>query len=83
MRRMVNISKAENGFVVECEVPYKGEDKGEDNPCRPYGSYEKRYIATSAKQAAKTVEKILPLLDDKYTSEDEFDAAFTGAQKPE
>lgn len=78
MKKMLEIGKAENGYVVECRVPLKAK-KEKDMVCHP--SAEKQYIAEDTAGVAKIIEKIMPMLDEDFTSEDEFDAAFQKAAK--
>lgn len=83
MKRMLEIGQASNGFVIECRVPIKpAEKKGNKDmhECYP-GSSEKQYIAKDAAEVVKIIEKLMPMLDDKFSSEDEFDEAFTKAAK--
>ena len=81
MKRMLEIGSATNGFVIECRVPIKAKDKkkGESICCDYPGSSEKQYIAKDLAEVAALVGKLMPLLDDKFTSEEEFDAAFEKA----
>jgi hypothetical protein len=78
MRRMLEIGQATNGFVIECRVPIKAKDKekGKSLCCEYPGSSEKQYIAKDAAEVSELITKLMPLLDDKFTSEEEFDAAF-------
>ena len=80
---MVSIGAASNGFIVECHASIKPEKKKESKSvCECYpGSSEKQYIAKDAKEVVAIIEKLMPMLDDKFTSEEEFDAAFTEAAK--
>lgn len=84
MERMLGISKAENGYVVECHVPIKPEKKKEskDVIAEYPGSREKQYIAKDLDEVFSIVNKVMPMLDMDYKSEDEFDAAFHEAAKP-
>lgn len=83
MKRMLEIGVAENGFVVECRVPIKKKSKKESKEiCCDYpGSTEKQYIAKDAAEVTALVEKLMPLLDDEFSSEDEYDQAFDKATK--
>ena len=83
MKRMLEIGQASNGYVIECRVPIKPkESKSNKSLCECYpGSSEKQYIAKDAKEVVAIIEKLMPMLDDKFTSEEEFDAAFTEAAK--
>lgn len=78
---MIKICKAENGFVVECCVPFKPEKKGEaKNVVSDYpGSSEKKYIAKDAIEVAGLIQRLMPLLDEDYKSEEDFDTAFDKA----
>ena len=83
MKRMLEVGKAENGYVVECRVPIKKKEKSANKElCVDYpGSTEKQYIASDAKEVGTLIKKLMPMLDDEFTSEDEFDAAFEKATK--
>ena len=81
--RMVEVGKVENGFVVEVRVPYKPKkekEKGDCIECYP-GSSEKQYIAKSETEVGMLLTRLLLLLSEKYTSEEEFDKAFNEAAK--
>lgn len=81
MTRMLEIGQAANGYVVECRVPIKkSEKKNSDNMVSEYpGSCERQYIAKDAAEVSKIIEKLMPMLDESFTSEDEFDKAFSEA----
>jgi len=81
MKRMLEIGQASNGFVIECRVPIKPKEKknNEKMYCDYPGSSEKQYIAKDAAEVVKIIEKLMPMLDDKFTSEEEFDKAFDAA----
>ena len=81
MKRMFEIGQASNGYVIECRVPIKKESKKESKElveCYP-GSCEKQFIAKDIKEVSALIDKLLPMLDDTFTSEDAFDAAFEKA----
>jgi len=80
MNRMMEISSAENGFVVSCSVPLKPSKKkaGMEMSCC-CDSCGKQYIAKDAAEVCVLVAKLMPMLDMDYKSEDEFDAAFDKA----
>ena len=83
MEKMLGVSKAENGYVVECHVPIKPDKKKDGKAmcdCYP-GSSEKQYIAKDMDEVHSIIKKVMPLLDMDYKSEDEFDAAFGEASK--
>ena len=80
MNKMISVGKAANGYVVECCVPIKpGKEKEAEG--MPYcgGSREKQYIAKDAKAVAALIAKLMPMLDEEYTTEDDFDTAFDKA----
>jgi hypothetical protein len=81
MSRMVSVGKAENGFVVECCVPIKPQKKKEAEElmvcCE--GSREKQYIAKDAAEVGALIAKLMPMLEEDYTNEKDFDAAFDKA----
>lgn len=81
MKRMLEIGQATNGFVVECRVPIKKSEKKKSNEvCSEYpGSSEKQFVAKDAEEVVALITKLMPLLDDTFTSEDEFNAAFDKA----
>lgn len=79
MKKMLEIGKAENGYVVECRVPFKPKKDKENEPVMC--GAEKQYIAETTADVAKIIEKIMPLLDEDFSSEDEFDNAFGKAAK--
>ena len=62
-------------------MPIKPKEKANNKSmcdCYP-GSSEKQYIAKNAAEVVKIIEKLMPMLDEKYTTEEEFDAAFDEA----
>lgn len=82
MTRMIEISKATNGYVLECRVPLKLEAKPTKNMDICLGSSsscEKQYVVKDAKEVSALVNDIMPLLDGDYKSENEFDSAFAAA----
>ena len=77
LNRALSVCIAENGFVIEINVPIKSkEKKGEVEWDR---TQNKQYVVTNAAEIAPMIEKLVPLLDLEYTSEDEFDKAFDKA----
>ena len=75
---MVEIDKAENGYVIEVRVPLKEDAKSSpmmDSCCVE----EKKYVAKDAAEVIDLIEDILPLLDSEYTDESAFDKAFDKA----
>ena len=80
MDRCVEISGAKNGFVIGVNVPLKKDSKKSDKMmdcCSP--NVSKQYIAKDAAECADLISDILPLLDQDFKTEDEFDAAFDKA----
>ena len=81
MERMIGISKAENGFVVEVHVPLKPDNptKKNDMP-EPYpGGCDKQYLAKDASEVGSLVDKLMGMLDMEFKSEDDFTKAFKQA----
>ena len=83
MRKMVEIGRAENGYVIETYVPLKKKKDGDKEGPMPYyeseGSCEKKYVAKDIAEAVSVASTLLPMLDDEFSSEDEFDMAFKKA----
>lgn len=81
LSKMISVGKAANGYVVECCVPLKpGKGKEDDDmPTECYRSSEKQYIAKDEKAVAALIAKLMPMLDEEYTTEDDFDNAFDKA----
>lgn len=80
MERMLSVGKAENGYIIECEVPMKPEKKGSDKMiscCNPHCS--KQYIAKDEKEVAALIADMMPLLDMEHDNEESFDKAFNKA----
>ncbi len=83
MKRMLEVGQASNGYVVECRVPIKPAEKkkGAAVISEYPGSSEKQFVAKDAEEVVSLIEKLMPLLDDTFTSEDEFNVAFDKAAK--
>jgi len=81
MSRMLEVGKAVNGFVVECRCKIKPEKKADHKTlCCDYpGSSEKQYIAKDTKEVGLLIEKLMPMLEEEYDSEKDFDKAFEAA----
>jgi hypothetical protein len=81
--KMISVGKASNGFVIECRAPIKPDMKDDDKnmPCCVSESGEKQYIAKDAAEVVSLIEKLMPMLDDSFTTEEEFDVAFDKAAK--
>jgi hypothetical protein len=78
---MFEIGQAANGYVIECRVPIKSK-KREDakNMISEYpGSCEKQFIAKTMEDVSTLISKLLPMMDDSFNSEEEFDKAFDKA----
>jgi len=78
MKRMLEIGKAENGFVVECKVPIKPKNASDQAIWCDAG---KQYVAKDLVEVTELVGKLMPLLDGDFTSDEEFDAAYEKAVK--
>lgn len=78
---MVSIGKAQNGYVIEARVPLKkeGGSKGKETPMCLGGSKETQYVVSSVDECVEFLREFLPKLDETYTTEKEFDAAFNVA----
>lgn len=81
MKQMLEIGKAANGYVIECRVPIKPEEKknAKDMCCCYPGSCEKQFIAKDTLEVLAIMTKLMPMLDEDYASESEFDKAFESA----
>lgn len=82
MDRVLEVSKASNGFVVACSVPLKNDAKSTgkmDMCCTSGSSVNKQYIAKDAKEVGDIIEDLMPLLDADYKTESDFDKAFEEA----
>ena len=81
MEKMIGISKAENGFVVEVHVPFKPEKttKKNDMPEPYHSGSEKQFIAKDASEVGSLVDKLMGMLDMEFKSEDDFTKAFKQA----
>lgn len=81
MKRMLEIGQASNGYVIEVRVPLKPEKEkeGKEMETSYPGSCEKQYIAKDAVEVTQIITRLMPMLDDAFTTEDEFDAAFDKA----
>ena len=80
MERMIGISKAENGFVVEVHVPLKMKGSSDKNMPETYHSgSEKQFIAKDASEVGSLVDKLIGMLDMEFKSEDDFTKAFKQA----
>ena len=86
MKQVLEIGQASNGFVVECRVPIKPKkEKDSEKLERDYpmvkGSEEKQFVAKDAAEVVTLIEKLMPLLDSEFSSEEEFNSAFDKAAK--
>ena len=81
MTNMMSIGRCENGFTVECRCKIKPEKKADHKTiCCDYpGSSEKQYIAKDAKEVGELIAKLMPMLEEEYDSEKDFDKAFEAA----
>lgn len=79
MECLFEVSKAENGFVLECKVPIKSKDKkGGEGLCMPH-SGEVKYVCKDIDDLFSKIKEVVPKLDMEYTSVDAFDKAFKAA----
>lgn len=83
MSRMLEVGKAENGFVIECRCKIKPAKKADvKSMCCDYpGSSEKQYIAKDAKAVGELIAKLMPMLEEEYEDAKSFDSAFDAATK--
>lgn len=76
MDRVLEVSKATNGFVVSCYAPIKPDKNNKD--CIDCNR-NKQYLAKDIEEVKATIEKLLPMMDMEFKSESEFDKAFESA----
>lgn len=83
MKRMLEIGQATNGYVIECRVPIKPEKKSKEKEMMDSypGSSEKQFVAKDIKEVETIIKKLMPMLDDTFTSDEEFQMAFDKAAK--
>lgn len=77
-RKMIEIERVLNGYVIECRAPIKPEEKDNADSmvsCYP-GSEEANFVAKDEAEVVEIVQKLMPMLDVTFTSEDEFNMAF-------
>lgn len=81
MDKVLEVGKAENGFVISCNVPIEPSKKDtKDMPMSmPCDSENKMYLAKDAAEVGAIILKIMPLLDMDFKTEEEFDKAFAEA----
>ena len=80
--KMLSIEKITNGYILEIKVPYKKKEKADEDKDRnttmamgmEYG--EKEVYAKDADDLGKKIVALIPMLDEEFGSESEFDAAF-------
>ena len=77
--RVLEISQAKNGFVLNVCIPLKKDAKASKSMLCCESSANKQYIAKDAAEVSDLVSDILPLLDKDYTTEQDFDKAFDEA----
>jgi hypothetical protein len=79
---MIQVARISNGFILEVRAPYKRKEKDEEAKDRcccisvGMGYGEKEIFAKDAADLGKKIEMLMPLLDEEFASESEFDAAF-------
>jgi hypothetical protein len=83
IERLLEIGRAENGFVISCCVPLKSDKKvsGKNETCCENEFANKQYIAKDEKEVACVVAELMPLLSMDYKTEEDFDSAFKAATK--
>ena len=81
MSNMLSVGRCENGFTIECRCKIKPAKKAEAKTmCCDYpGSSEKQYIAKDAKEVGELIAKLMPMLEEEYDNEKDFDKAFDAA----
>jgi hypothetical protein len=80
--KMLSIAKIANGYLLEIRAPYKRKEKDAEEDDRgtclaagmDYG--EKEVFAKDAADLGKKIELLMPMLDEEFASEGEFEAAF-------
>lgn len=80
--KMLSVGKIANGFLLEVRACWKRKEKEDEEKDRcccmasgmEYG--EKEIYAKDAADLAKKIETILPMLDEEFGSESDFEAAF-------
>ena len=79
---MLGVCKITNGFLIEVRAHWKRKEKDEKEKdcccCSSMGMEygEKEIFAKDANDLAKKIEAIIPMLDEEFGSETEFEAAF-------
>ena len=79
MDKVLEVGKAENGFVISCSVPIEPSKKGAKDIPVCCDSENKMYLAKDAAEVGAIILKIMPLLDMDFKTEEEFDKAFAEA----
>jgi hypothetical protein len=79
MNEMLSIGKIANGYLIELRVPLKKKESKSDTPVSSSSSSEKQYSVKDAKECAAKIAELLPLLEEEYTTEKEFESAFEDA----
>jgi hypothetical protein len=80
--KMLSVAKIENGFLIEVRCEYKVKEKegkkSGELVSSDYGMRhgEKEIYAKDATDLGKKIELLIPMLDEEFGSESEFDAAF-------
>jgi hypothetical protein len=77
--KCIEICKAENGYTIEVCMPLTmGATQTAMMACCCQTA-EKQYVAKDAAEVSDLIEDILPLLDQDFKTEDDFDKAFDKA----
>lgn len=80
--KMLSVVKIANGYLLEVRAPYKRKEKDEEEKDRcccasvGMGYGEKEVYAKDAADLGKKIEMLMPMLDEEFASESEFEAAF-------
>lgn len=77
--KVMEICKVENGYLIEMKVPLK--NKGNKDNASILQDLERHLFKETPKQLAKSIKLLLPLLDEDYKSDQDFDTAFAKASK--
>ena len=81
MNKMLSVGKCVNGFMIEVTVPFmRKAEKTKNEVIDSYpGSKDRQFVAKGTKELSELIAKLLPLLEEDFSSEKEFDSAFDEA----
>ena len=79
--KIMEICKVDNGYIIELKVPLKAKSVKdmENEDTQILQDIERHLFKEDAKGIAKSVKKLLPLLEDDYKNDKDFEKAFTDA----